>query len=167
MTLEEAIRTAIGYEKKIRDLYQAAAESADDPVGRHVFQMLADDEQNHVAYLESRLAQWEKDGKISLETLEKTLPSAETVRSALEKLEERMDKEDRKDEKQMLSKALQTEVETSNFYQKMVAELSGDGQKMFARFLEIENEHIDIVQAELDYLTHTGYWFDIKEFDME
>jgi hypothetical protein len=38
---------------------------------------------------------------------------------------------------------------------------------MFARFLEIEAGHIAIVQAELDYISHTGYWFDFKEFDME
>ena len=37
----------------------------------------------------------------------------------------------------------------------------------FARFLEIEENHIAAVQAELDYITNTGYWFDFKEFDME
>ena len=31
----------------------------------------------------------------------------------------------------------------------------------------IEDGHIDAVQAELDYLNSTGYWFDWKEFDME
>jgi hypothetical protein len=49
----------------------------------------------------------------------------------------------------------------------MVNELPDQEQKMFARFLEIEDNHIDAVQAELDYITHTGYWFDFKEFDME
>ena len=35
------------------------------------------------------------------------------------------------------------------------------------RFLEIENNHIRMVQFELDYVSKTGYWFDFKEFDME
>ena len=78
-----------------------------------------------------------------------------------------MARDDRKDEKQMLSKALKAEIETSNFYRQMVAELADEGQKMFARFLEIEEGHINAVQAELDYLSHTGYWLDFKEFDME
>jgi len=38
---------------------------------------------------------------------------------------------------------------------------------MFARFLEIEENHIAAVQFELDYLTQSGYWFDFKEYDME
>ena len=49
----------------------------------------------------------------------------------------------------------------------MVNEMTDEGQKMFSRFLEIEENHIAAVQAELDYITHTGYWFDFKEFDME
>jgi len=67
----------------------------------------------------------------------------------------------------ILSRALKAEVETSSFYQNMVNEMSDEGQKMFARFLEIEENHIAAVQAELDYITKTGYWFDFKEFDME
>ena len=40
-------------------------------------------------------------------------------------------------------------------------------KKMFANFLEIEERHVSAVQAELDYVSRTGYWFDFKEFDME
>jgi rubrerythrin len=69
--------------------------------------------------------------------------------------------------KQMLSKALKAEIETSGFYRKMVDELPAEGRALFARFLEIENNHINAVQFELDYMSKTGYWFDFKEFDME
>jgi rubrerythrin len=67
----------------------------------------------------------------------------------------------------MLSKALRAEIETSGFYQKMVNELPAEAQPLFERFLEIENNHIQAVQFELDYMSKTGYWFDFKEFDME
>jgi rubrerythrin len=67
----------------------------------------------------------------------------------------------------MLSKALQVEVETSAFYRKLVQEMEGDARTMFARFLEIEDGHIAVVQAELDYISQTGFWFDFQEFDME
>jgi len=67
----------------------------------------------------------------------------------------------------MLSNALKGEVLTSEFYEKMVSDSDGQVKKMFARFLEIENGHIAAVQAELDYVMNTGYWFDFKEFDME
>ena len=38
---------------------------------------------------------------------------------------------------------------------------------MFARFLEIEDGHVAIVQAELDFISDNGFWFDFQEFDME
>ena len=78
-----------------------------------------------------------------------------------------MAREDRTDEKRMLSKALQVEVETSAFYRRMVAEMEGAAREMFARFLEIEDGHIAAVQAELDFISHNGFWFDFQEFDME
>ncbi|MBL7180950.1 MAG: hypothetical protein ABIK98_04730 [Pseudomonadota bacterium] len=167
MTLAEAIKTAIEYEIIIRDLYVEAAAKTSDPVGRRIFQALGADEQGHVDYLMSRLEIWQKTGKLQVEKLESTIPSRDTLARAVGQLEDRMSADDRKDEKQMLSKALRVEVETGDFYKKMVDEMSGEGRQMFARFLEIEDAHIDAVQAELDYITKTGYWFDFKEFDME
>jgi rubrerythrin len=67
----------------------------------------------------------------------------------------------------MLSRALKMEIKTSEFYQKMVDVLPAEAQQMFARFLEIENNHIRTIEFELDYISKTGYWFDVKEFDME
>jgi rubrerythrin len=167
MTLEKAIKTAIEYEIRIRNLYVEYAEKVIDPAGKRLFQSLGDDEQNHVKYLESRLEIWQATGKLAVDKLESTIPSREVITREVGKLEDRMSKDDRKDEKQMLSKALRIEVETSDFYEKMVAEMSGEGRRMFARFLEIEEEHIDAVQFQLDYISQTGYWFDFKEFDME
>lgn len=167
MTLEEAIKTAITYETRIRDLYRSAAAATGDPVAAGVYGALADDEQHHVAYLEDRLKQWEKNGSITPEALGSTLPDIRRIAAEMGKIRDELEREDRTDEKQMLSKALHAELETSRFYEQMVQELTGDAQMMFQRFLEIENEHIEIVQAELDFVSRTGYWFDIKEFDME
>lgn len=167
MTLAEAIKTAIEYEIRVRDLYRESAKKTSDPVGRRIFQTLGNDEQLHVDYLKSRLEIWQETGKLKVEKLESVIPSRATITREVGKIEERMSRDDRKDEKQMLSKALKVEVETSNFYQKMVDEMSGEGRQMFARFLEIEDAHINAVQAELDYISKTGYWFDFKEFDME
>ena len=75
--------------------------------------------------------------------------------------------EDRGGELQMLSRAFDVEVKTSNFYKKMVTELTSEGQQLFARFVEIEEGHLAIVRAEIDYFSRSGYWFDFKEFDME
>ncbi len=167
MTPEEAIQTAITYETRIRDLYHDAAASTQDPKGVRVFGLLAEDEQRHLDYLNHKLAQWRDSGSIRIDDLASVVPSAKAVREGMASLKQTMSREDRTDEKRMLAKALEVEVETSRFYEKMVDEMEDDTRTMFARFLEIENEHVEIVQAELDYVSRTGYWFDIKEFDME
>jgi rubrerythrin len=167
MTLEEAIKTALDYETRIRDIYREAAEKISDPRGKKILQLLGDDEQHHVEYLLGRLELWEKTGKLSDKKLESSIPSIETIQKGIEQIKSHMSQENRRGEIEILSKALKTEVETRNFYERMVNELSDEGQRMFARFLEIEENHIAAVQFEMDYITKTGYWFDFKEFDME
>jgi len=167
MTLEEAITKAIDYETRIRDLYRDAVQGATDPKGRNVFQALADDEQRHIDYLEAKRTQWYAEGRITVESLASRIPAPELLAVNLEDLAQTMAREDRTDEKRMLSKALQVEVETSAFYRRMVEQMEGDARAMFARFLEIEDGHIAAVQAELDYISHTGFWFDFQEFDLE
>ena len=166
-TLEEAIANAIDYETRIRDLYREAVDGTQDPKGKQVFQALADDEQRHIDYLEAKRSQWQAEGRITAESLTSLIPPPERLSKDLEGLKETMAGEDRRDEKRMLSKALQVEVETSAFYRSMVDQMEGDARAMFARFLEIEDGHIAAVQAELDYISHTGFWFDFQEFDME
>lgn len=167
MTIEEAIKTAIDYEIRIRDIYMDAAEIVEDPAGKRILKMLGDDEQHHIAYLKDRLKLWKKTGKLSERKLESTIPSMENIQKETEKVKAHMPQKDRTSERDILSKALKAEVETSNFYQQMVDEMSDEAQRMFARFLEIEENHIAAVQFELDYLTQSGYWLDFKEFDME
>ncbi len=167
MKIEEAITTAISYEEKIRDLYAAALENIRDQRGRTLLQTLKDDEQHHLDYLESRLELWQQTGKLIIQELRSTIPSVSSISHEVNKLKDTMPKEDRGDEKQILSRALQVEVETNKFYQKMVDTLGEEGKQLFKPFLAIEEGHIAIVQAELDYLSHTGYWFDFQEFDLE
>jgi len=166
-TLEEAITNAIDYETRIRDLYREAVQGTADPKGRQIFQALADDEQRHIDYLEAKRTQWYGEGRITVESLTSLIPAPEWLAANLEGLKQQMSREDRSDEKRMLSKALQVEVETSAFYRQLVEQMEGDARAMFARFLEIEDGHIAAVQAELDYISHTGFWFDFQEFDME
>jgi hypothetical protein len=49
----------------------------------------------------------------------------------------------------------------------VVGELQADERRLFARFVEIEEGHEAIVQAEIDALTGLGYWFDFQEFRLE
>jgi len=167
MTVEEAIKTAIDYEIRIRDIYRDAAQKISDPAGKRTLTMLADDEQHHIEYLMDRLELWKKTGKLSAAKLKSAIPEIGTLSRETEKIESHFSKESRRGEIEILSKALKAEIETSKFYEQMVREMPPEYQQMFARFLEIEENHIAAVQFELDYLTQSGYWFDFKEYDME
>ena len=167
MTIEEAIKTAVEYEVRIRNIYREATAAVDDEVGKRIFETLRNDEQNHIDYLKYKLEQLQSSGTIVPERLESVIPSREVVNREAEKVKSMVSKDFLGIRRQMLSKALEIEIETSDFYQKMVNELPAEGRALFERFLEIENNHIRAVQFELDYLSKTGYWFDFKEFDME
>jgi rubrerythrin len=167
MTLEEAIKTAIEYETRIHDLYQKEAAAIKDPQGKNVLRALGVDELHHITYLLKTRDQWRETGQLIVERLESTLPPMEKITANIDAIKSNLTLDDLGDEKLILSRALKLEMETSDFYRKMAEEMSDEAQQMFARFLELEKQHIDVVQAELDHLSKTGYWFGFKEFDME
>ena len=167
MNIEEAIKTAIEFEIKIRDTYLEAVAAVNDEVGKRIFKTLSDDEQRHIDYLQFKLEQLKNTGTITVEKLESAIPSQKIIDQQADKVKSLAAKDFHGIKQQMLSKALKIEIETSDFYQTMANELSAEGQALFKRFLEIENNHIKAVQFELDYISKTGYWFDFKEFDME
>ena len=167
MTLEEAIKTAIQYETKIRNVYRAAAQKVSEPAGKGFLETMAHDEQRHLDYLLDRLEQWNKTGKLTLPKLETVIPSDKSIARQMARFKSGISKKAWGDQKRILSRALKVEIETSEFYKEMVSEMAGQSQALFARFLVIENRHIAAVQMQLDYATKTGYWFDMKEFDME
>jgi rubrerythrin len=169
MTIEEAIKTALEFERKVYALYEAAAQRADGATAKKVFATLAKEEQGHVAYLESRLAEWQKDGHLSSEKLRTVLPSAARIRTGVGRTYAGVSKEASSHDAELASlyQALAAEDETSAFYVRMVRELPAEGQSLFSRFLEIEDGHGAIVQAEIDSVKRMGFWFDLREFDLE
>jgi rubrerythrin len=102
-----------------------------------------------------------------VEKLESNIPSLKSIRKEVAKASYYMSKKDSDLQEQQLSKALELEKETSRFYQQLVSELSEEGRDMFSRFLEIENAHLEAVQFELDYVSHSGTWFGFEEFNLE
>jgi rubrerythrin len=171
MNLEEAIKTAIEYETKVRGVYQTAEETATNPIGKRVFNTLVKEEQRHLDYLESRLEEWENSGEVTLDVLDTVIPSSTSIQTEVDKLKDKLDIKERDKkytdvELQMLKKALEVENETSEFYKQMVLDLPDPEKQLFKRFVEIEEGHKAIVQAEIDSVTGMGYWFDMPEFNL-
>ena len=167
MTVEQAISTAIEYENRVRDHYVKAAAGAEQPAGKSLFALMAEEEQHHVDYLEHKLRQWKEKGTVTAEGLSTALPSPEAIEQGVARLGGKGRERASGAEIDFLGEALAAEAETSDFYRKMVAELPVQARGLFARFLEIEEGHLAIVQAEIDSLSGHGHWFDVREFTLE
>lgn len=166
--IEEAIVKALEYENKVRDVYVEACGQSQDPVGRKVFGVLAEEEQGHVDYLEAKLEALRADGKVTPGGLDTALPTKKAIEAGVEQLRSKLAPTgDRSTEEALLRKALVLEEETSDFYFSMVKQLPQEGVDFFNPFLAIEQGHVTIVQAELDSVTGMGFWFDYQEFDLE
>ncbi len=167
MDIAEAIKTAIQYEKRVVQVYEDAVRQSADETGRKIFGVLAKEEVGHVDYLVSRLEEWKKTGHVTPAALGTVVPSRERIEQGIKTLEGRVAVKAPEAEMRLLKRALDVEIETSAFYQRMVKELPEEGRKLFERFVEIEQGHQAIVQAEMNAVAGNGYWFDMPEISME
>jgi rubrerythrin len=167
MNIAEAIQTAIQYEKRVVQVYEEAVRSSADQTGKKIFGALVMEEQQHVAYLESRLHEWKATGHVTATSLGTVVPSRARIEEGIKTLQGSVATKAPEAEMRLLKRALDVEVETSAFYARVVEELPPEGRTLFERFVEIEQGHQAIVQAEMNSVSGNGYWFDMAEISME
>lgn len=167
MTLEQAIQQAIEYEIRVRNAYREAAAVTSDEGGTRMFSLMAAEEERHVQYLEAKRSQTVISGHLTVDDLLSAIPDVDAIRSAVHKMKSQLAAADQGRSVELLEQARALEIETSDFYRRMVAELSSDARAFFQRFLEIEEGHLALVDAEIQAVKGMGYWFDVAEFSLE
>ncbi len=167
MTIEQAIISVLELERQVQKHYAQAAEHTNDPAGKDLFTILANEEQGHINYLEAQLKTWRETGRIDAGKLTSILPSKEWLDKGKIKMCKIAFDKDYSSEIAQLKDALKFERQISEFYQKLIATLGSEGAALFAPFLRIEENHLALVQGELDALQKDGFWFDISEFNLE
>lgn len=167
MNIETALKMAIDCETRVRDVYSEAVGKIQDAKGKQVFKVLSDEEQGHLDYLRVHLQKWVETGQLSVDRLETVVPAKERIEEEIGRLKAGLAAMDQTNELQMLNQVLEVETETFRFYTKMLGEVPVEGRALFRRFAEIEEGHVTIVKAEIDFLVRTGYWFDFMEYDMD
>jgi rubrerythrin len=167
MTVEEAIQTALQYENRVVGVYVEAMRASRDPTGKRIFKALAREEKHHVMYLEEKLSELKKTGSVTVSSLATVVPPKDRIEASLATAGSKVGGSASTNEIELLKRALRVEVETSSFYGKVVSELPPDGRPLFERFVDIEEGHKAIIQAELDSVSGFGFWFDIPEFKLE
>lgn len=148
-------------------VYMDAMRRSQDPIGKRVFKTLVEDEASHVQYLKERLDELVKDGRVKPAALATNIPPADKIGAALNSRQGSSASPVLEEELNLLRQALALEVETSEFYRRMEKELPPEDGLMFKRFVEIEVGHQAIVQAEIDSISGSGFWFDMPEFRLE
>ena len=167
MNIAQAIKTAIGFEERITEIYKEYAERFKSETGAKVFRTLGKEEEEHVDYLKLKLSEWEESGKIRLDAIDSVVPDEKVIKTNIDQLKNIASRDNIDDEIEYFQKALEMEKKTSSFYRDMVSQLSSEYQPLFQRFLEIEEAHESIVKAEIDHARGMGFWFDFMEFDQE
>jgi rubrerythrin len=79
-----------------------------------------------------------------------------------------MKREEGKSEIEALSIGMELEKNAIDFFQKSAQEVDDPKAKaIFERIADEEKYHYDLLQAQHDSLTHSGFWLDSAEFQMD
>ncbi|NOY53001.1 MAG: ferritin family protein [Deltaproteobacteria bacterium] len=154
------IQRAIQTERDGNLYYMRAAEATKDSKAEAMFNQLARDELYHINVLEDFYSD-----------LLQNVPG--------ERVEGFPIFEDRKKELggampefgndyEVLQKALSDEIEARDYYRKKAGQFEEIKAKdLFLDLAEMEEGHVRLLQAEIDFLEKTGFYFDHMEFDVE
>ena len=67
-----------------------------------------------------------------------------------------------------LNTALDLERKAAQFFRDKAEEVDNpEAKTLFIRLAEWEDAHFELIQAELDNINNTGFWFGIPEFRMD
>ena len=136
-----------------------------DCTGKNMFLKLARDEFDHMTILEKELNSlltsrcWIKE-EVPESIIEKVAPKLRDI--------EKKKSEDGLKELDALKTALDGEKKSIEFYKSEQGKLKDtNAANIFNRLIEMEESHYDLIQAEIDHIEKTGFWFGIAEFSLE
>jgi rubrerythrin len=162
--IKNAIQESIMLEINGRKFFNHAADITQNERGKKMFRFLAEEEIKHLdvfGKLFNKILKgedWKNYVKIS-DTEEAPL---------VEKLKERMKKAEGKGEVEALSIGMQLEMDAIQFFLKAANETDDPvAQKIFRDISEEEKFHYDLLQAQHDSVTKSGFWLGGAEFQMD
>jgi len=164
--LMNSLKTAIKIEDNGLETFLKFAKKTKDATGKNIFIQLALDEHQHRLILEKQLNQLMEGG--AWRNVEVPKSTFEKVAPTIKEKQQRTKGESGLAEVDALNIALELEKKAATFFREQ-ADLvdEADAKDLFLRLAEWEDSHFDIIQAELDAINNTGFWFGIPEFQMD
>ncbi|SEM24144.1 Rubrerythrin [Syntrophus gentianae] len=159
-----ALNIALKNESSERDFYLKNAERTRNPLGKAMFEQIADEELEHYERLKELHDRWAKEGKWP-----ETLPlkvkntSVKNVLAKVVKTVSQMPQGD-DDDLKALQTAIEFEAKGTAFYARLRDEVSNPQEKAFFDLLaSIEREHYNSLKDTEQFLTNPAAWYQEKE----
>jgi rubrerythrin len=163
--IENAIKGAIKLEIDGKKFFEHAAEVTTVDRGKKMFQWLAKEEVKHLETFSKLFTTI-----LKTDDWKKHIFADEIKGEALliKKLEENMKQEGSKGEVEALRVGMELERTAIDFFQKAAA-ATDDQQaaKIFTEISEEEKFHYDLLEAQHDSVTKSGFWLGSAEFKMD
>jgi rubrerythrin len=164
-SLREFIEEALKLEVNGQAFFNHAAELTHNELGKKMFLRLAKEETKHLEDFSRlfssvlRSDEWKK--LVGKERIKGAAPVIEELTARMKRAEDKSDIE-------ALRLGLELELKAIDFF-KSCASKTGDPEvkKIFLKISEEERFHYDLLQAQVDSLTNTGFWLDSSEFHMD
>lgn len=161
------MREAIKLEISGRRFFEHAAETTHNDLGKKMFEKLAHDETAHLKTFGEIFASLvgKDDWKQSVEE-EKYADSGliEELKTRVAKQE----KQERASELEAIRIGMELERKAIDFFTKSAQETKDTKHKdIFNKIADEERLHYDLLQAQYDSVTNSGFWFDVAEFRMD
>lgn len=167
MNVEEAITTAIHLENIVMRFYQKHVERLTSTIAQNIFRILANEEAEHIEFLENQRDLWQMCGKVDVGQLKTAIPDKTAIDNMLNQMNVQTEEADLETELEIFKQALSWEKRITQFYSDLVNSLETNDKAFFEGFLDIEAYHEELIQAEISGAVGSGVWFDFMEFDQE
>ena len=161
----QAMKTAIEMEVSGYKFFMDAADKVESDVGKKMFTRLANEEIEHQKTFQKIFDEVSGGGewKAAVKNVQpaKRVPYFDEAREqcACKNLAVELD---------FLNKALELERSAMQFFDKAIIEAGNpEAAEVFRRIRDEEQTHYDLIQSQIDNLTHNGYWFDVMEYKMD
>jgi len=162
----KALKTAIEIEDNGLLNFLKFARQTKDTTGKNMFIRLAMDEHEHRRIIEKQLNNL-MEGK-PLIKIEIPKSEIEQVAPTIRDKQQKTRGESGLLEIDALNTALDLERKAAKFFRDQANLISdAEAKALFIRLAEWEDAHFDLIQAELDSIQGTGFWFGIPEFQMD
>ncbi len=163
--VESVIREAIKLEINGRNFFNHAQEVTHHELGKKMFRRLAEEEVKHLETFSNMFSSILKDKDWKKQIKKEELEGESEL---IEELKAGVEREEGKGEIEALRLGMELEKKAIELFQKSAKEVDDPvAQEMFQKICDEERFHYDLLQAQYDSLTHSGFWLDSAEFQMD